>query len=70
MKIDRKKLFELYMAKVDEIANDPELDWKTQFGPKEIVDMIAGIIEKNPKIIETDLDLLARETLVFLDKLK
>jgi len=67
MKIDRKKLFELYMAKVNQVADD--LDWKTNFGPEEIVDMIAEIIEKNPKIIETDFDLLARETLVFLDKL-
>ena len=50
MKINKEKLFELYMNKVDKICE--ECDWKTEFGPKEIVYIIATIIEKNPEIIE------------------
>ena len=49
MKIDRKKLHEMYMAKVNQIAD--ECDWVTSFGPEAIVNMIADIIEKNQELI-------------------
>jgi hypothetical protein len=49
MKIERKKLYDLYMARVDFITE--ECDWVTHFGPEEIVDMIADIMEKNPELI-------------------
>lgn len=50
MQIDREKLFELYMKKVNQIAED--CDWKTSFGPEEIVNMIATILETNPELIK------------------
>jgi hypothetical protein len=37
------------MAEVEEICE--VCDWKTQFGPEEIVNLIARIIEKNPDLI-------------------
>lgn len=49
MKIDREKLYELYMREVDQISE--EYDWVSVFGPKEIVGMIASILEENPSII-------------------
>ena len=49
MKINREALYIMYMEKVGKISDD--IDWKTQFGPEEIVDMIADIIEKESKIL-------------------
>ena len=49
MKIDKEKLFELYMQWVDEVLD--ECDWKTSFEPEEIVYAIAAILENNPKIL-------------------
>jgi hypothetical protein len=49
MKINRELLFQLYMERVDEITE--VCDWKTSFGPEEIVDIIAGIIEDNGGVI-------------------
>ena len=37
------------MERVEKIAED--LDWKTHFGPEEIVHMIAHILETNPDLI-------------------
>lgn len=51
MKINREKLFELYMAEVNEIAE--KCDWKSTFGPEEIVGMISTIIENHPEVYET-----------------
>lgn len=50
MNIDRKALYELYMQKVNQIAED--CDWVTSFGPEEIVNMIANILENNPELIK------------------
>ncbi len=49
MNIDKNALYELYMKKVNQIAED--CDWVTSFGPEEIVYMIANIIENNPHLI-------------------
>ena len=49
IKIDKEKLFELYMKEVDRIAD--ECDWKTRFGPHEIIIMIGSIIEQNQELI-------------------
>jgi hypothetical protein len=49
MQIDREKLHEMYMAKVNQIAE--ECDWVTSFGPQAIVNMIADIIESTPELI-------------------
>jgi hypothetical protein len=43
--INRELLFQLYMKEVDEITE--VCDWKTNFGPEEIIDIISNIIEEN-----------------------
>ena len=45
MKINRKKLYNLYMQRVNKIAE--ECDWVTNFGPKEIVEIMCNVIETN-----------------------
>lgn len=52
MKIDRTKLYNLYMDKVSEISET--CDWKSVFGPEEIVNLIAEIIEHNPELVIFD----------------
>lgn len=52
MKINEKKLYELYMEKVNRISED--LEWKTQFSPEEIVHMIVMILQNNPNLIEKE----------------
>ncbi len=42
------------MSKVSEICETN--DWKTQFGPEEIVDLIADIIEENNSVFEGGCD--------------
>jgi hypothetical protein len=50
LEIDKEKLYELYMNWVNDVAE--ECDWKTSFGPKEIVNAIANILETNPQLIK------------------
>lgn len=50
MIINKDKLFELYIEWVNDVAE--ECDWKTHFGPKEIVNAIANILENNPQLID------------------
>jgi len=52
MIINKDKLFELYIEWVNDVAE--ECDWKTHFGPKEIVNAIANILENNPQLIDTN----------------
>ena len=52
MKVDKEKLYELYMNWVDEVSDN--CDWKTSFGPEEIVHAIGVIIENNPDLIDTN----------------
>jgi hypothetical protein len=52
MKIDRERLQGLYMKWVDEVTES--CDWKTHFGPDEIVSSIAAIIENNPDLISDE----------------
>jgi hypothetical protein len=49
MKVNKEKLYELYMDWVDEVTDN--CDWKTSFGPEEIVHAIGVIIENNPDLI-------------------
>ena len=49
LQIDKEELFKLYMQWVDEVSE--ECDWKTSFGPEEIVYSIANILETNPQLI-------------------
>jgi len=50
MIIDREELHRLYMEWVHKVAD--ECDWKTHFGPEEIVHAIAHIVETNPQLIK------------------
>jgi hypothetical protein len=50
MKINREELYKLYMEWVEHVTE--ECDWKTSFGPKEIVGAIATILENNPHLYE------------------
>ena len=50
MEIDKIELHRLYMEWVNKVAD--ELDWKTHFGPEEIVYAIAYILETNPQLIK------------------
>ena len=50
MIINKDELFKLYMEWVDKVSEDN--DWKTSFGPKEIVHSIVNIIENNPQLIQ------------------
>ena len=52
MKIDREKLYDVYMDWVYQVSED--IDWKTHFTPKEIVNAIADILENNPKMIRNE----------------
>jgi len=47
--IDIEKVTELYLKKIDTIAED--LDWKTHFEPAEIVRLVCDIIKANPHLI-------------------
>ena len=49
MVINKDELYRLYMEWVNEVAD--ECDWKTTFGPEEIVHAIANILETNPTLI-------------------
>jgi hypothetical protein len=50
MKINREELYKLYMEWVEQVTD--ECDWKTSFGPEEIVGAIATILENNPHLYE------------------
>ena len=50
MEIDKIELHRLYMEWVNKVAD--EFDWKTHFGPEEIVYAIAHILETNPQLIK------------------
>lgn len=52
MKIDREKLYKEYMDWVYKISED--MDWKTHFTPREIVNAIIDILENNPKFIKNE----------------
>jgi hypothetical protein len=51
MEINREELYKLYMDWVHEVSE--ECDWKTHFGPEEIVGAICTILEKNPMLVKT-----------------
>ncbi len=49
LKVNRHKLFKLYMKEVDKIAE--ECDWVTHFTPEMIVGIISDIINNHPEIL-------------------
>lgn len=50
MKIDRTKLYRLYMEKVGNIADTCE--WKTFLTPDEVVNILSDVIEETPDLID------------------
>tara|TARA_R110000868_G_scaffold216016_1_gene466144 strand:+ start:113 stop:286 length:174 start_codon:yes stop_codon:yes gene_type:complete len=50
MQINKEELYKLYMEWVDKVSD--ECDWKTSFGPEEIVYAISDILEKNPQLVK------------------
>ena len=50
MKINRTKLYELYMKKVDDIAE--QCEHVTHFTAQECVNMVSDVLENNPSLIE------------------
>ena len=59
MKINRTKLYLLYMDRVAEISE--ACDWKSVFGPEEIVNLVADIIEYNPDLLGPEPNYIGRE---------
>jgi hypothetical protein len=53
LEINKDELYKLYMKWVDEVTE--ECDWKTSFGPEEIVHSIANILETNPHLINNEI---------------
>ena len=49
MKIDRQRLYKLYMKQVEEISE--ECDWKTHFTAEECVHLVADVLEKHPDLV-------------------
>jgi hypothetical protein len=50
IKINRKKLFSLYMREVERISDLYED--KSYFTPEELIGIVADVLEKTPEIIE------------------
>jgi hypothetical protein len=49
MKINKEKLYELYMKEVEAICE--ACDWKTNFSAGECVNIVSRILEQNPELI-------------------
>lgn len=49
MIIDRERLYDLYMAEVNRIAEN--CDWKSTFDAKDCVNIMANILEENPSLL-------------------
>lgn len=58
-KLDREKVFKHYMKWVDKVSK--RYDWKSTFGPEEIVQSICEIIEN--KDVYRDVELISKEQL-------
>lgn len=52
IKIDRERLYKLYMEEVDHICE--ECDWVSSFTPRDIISIISRLIESNPNLISKD----------------
>ena len=50
LEINKEELLKLYMKWVNKVSE--ECDWKTSFGPEEIVNSIANILESNPYLYD------------------
>ncbi len=52
MKINKEKLYELYMQEVKAICE--VCDWKTNFSAGECINIVAYLIEENPELIKNE----------------
>ncbi len=52
MEINKQKLYEKYMAKVNEISE--KCEDKSHFTPKEIVDIISDLLEKDEGLFKKE----------------
>lgn len=52
MKINKEKLYKLYMQEVEAICE--VCDWKTSFSASECVNIVAYLLELNPELITHD----------------
>ncbi len=52
MKIDKEKLYELYIQAMDEILD--VCDLKTHFTAQECVYLVSRVLEQNPELIKND----------------
>ena len=52
IKIDKESLYEIYMEKINQISDD--LENKTHFSPKEIIQIITDILENNSSLFQTN----------------
>lgn len=50
MKINKEKLYELYMKEVEAICE--VCDWKTSFTAEECVNIVSHLLERNPDLIK------------------
>jgi len=51
MKIDRKKLYELYMKKVSDFCEDEENDWCSIVTPELVINLVSDTLEENHEVI-------------------
>jgi hypothetical protein len=51
MKIDRKKLYELYMKKVSDFCE--ENDWCSTVTPELVINLVSDTLEENHEVIIT-----------------
>lgn len=52
MKINKEKLYELYMREIRAICE--ECDWKTSFSSEECVNIVSYLLEEHPGLITND----------------
>jgi len=50
MKINKEKLYKLYMQEVEAICE--VYDWKTHFTAQECVNLVSYLLEENPDLIK------------------
>jgi hypothetical protein len=50
MKINKEKLYELYMKEIEAICE--ACDWKTSFTAQECVYIVSHLLERNPDLIK------------------
>lgn len=50
IKIDKEKLYSLYMKEINRICD--LFEDKSQFSPKELIGIVSDVLEQNPELIK------------------